>query len=54
MSKFIKYPSGRYEIFRGKTDSTQWYVYDTKDERYVGGSFTTLKDAKVWVVENGK
>lgn len=54
MSKLIKYPAGRYEIFRGKTDSLRWYIYDTIDGRYVGGSHETMRSAKAWVEANGK
>jgi hypothetical protein len=41
MAKFPIYQVGKFHIFRGKDDPKTWYVYDTKDERYVGGSFTT-------------
>lgn len=54
MTKFINHPTGRYDIFRGKTDSSRWYVYDTKEQRYVGGSFDTMKGAKTWVRDNGE
>ena len=46
---FRKYTVARYDIFRGKTDPSTWYVYDTQEERYIGGSFNTLKDAKKYV-----
>ena len=49
---FRRYAAGdynRYDIFRGKTDPSTWYVYDTVEERYIGGSFNTLKDAKKYV-----
>ena len=46
-------PAGRYDIFRGKTHTDRWYVYDTKDKRYVGGFFKTLKAARDWVDEEG-
>lgn len=43
MSKYdLKiYKIGRYDIFRGKADADTWFVYDTKEKRYIGGSFDT-------------
>jgi hypothetical protein len=49
MKPFRKYTVGDHDIFRGKSQSDTWYVYNTKEDRYVGGSFNTLKEAKKYV-----
>jgi hypothetical protein len=49
MRPFRKYTVNRYDIFRGKTNADIWYVYDTTEERYIGGHFSSLKDAKIYV-----
>jgi len=51
MARFRKYEvgNGRYEIFRGKTETDTWFIYDVVDKRYVGGEFKTLTGAKAWV-----
>jgi len=46
MKPFRKYTVGHYDIFRGKTDTSTWFVYDTQEERYVGGSFSSMKEAR--------
>lgn len=46
MKKLTKYIVGDYDIFRGRSDRSTWYVYDTKNEKYVGGSFDRKKDAE--------
>jgi len=50
MAKLKIYPVGkRYQAFRGKgKNANTWYVYDTHENRYVGGSFTTLTAAMAW------
>ena len=48
MAKLIIYPVGRYDIFRGKEHNETWYIYDRKEGRYVGGSFSTKKAAVAW------
>jgi len=44
--KFRFYTEGKFHIFRGKAHTELWYVYDTNADKYVGGSFYTLKDAR--------
>lgn len=45
MKKLIKYTIGQYDIFRGRHDKETWFVYDTKNEKYTGGSFDSKKEA---------
>lgn len=55
MKPFRKYTvQERYDIFRGKTETDRWYVYDKQEERYVGGSFDTLKEAKAYADARGE
>ena len=49
MKPFKKYTVGKHDVFRGRTG--KWYVYDTKDKRYIGGSFDTMKQAKTYANE---
>ena len=51
MARFRKYEAGggRYDIFRGKSETDTWFVYDVQEKRYVGGEFSTLAAAKAWV-----
>ena len=51
MARFRKYESsdGKYDIFRGKSETDTWFVYDVHEKRYVGGEFKTLAAARAWV-----
>lgn len=46
MTSFPIYQIKQFHIFRGKHDPKTWYVYDTKQDRYVGGSFSTKHEAE--------
>lgn len=46
--KFSPTEVGKFHVFHGRhaDNKETWYVYDTEDKRYVGGSFDRKKDAK--------